>query len=84
MRTTIDFSDDVFRQAKSAAAESGTTLTKLVEDAVKESLARRKQARRAGRVVFPVAKERGGVKAGVDLYSSASLLALMESGDDDS
>jgi hypothetical protein len=82
MRTTLNISDDLLRQAKSAAAESGTTLTKLVEDAVRESLARRCPTGNRKRVVLPVSKRTGGVRPGVDLYNSASLLAIMESPDD--
>ena len=44
MRTTLDIDDAVLRQAKKAAAEEGKTLTRVVEEALRERLAPRKRA----------------------------------------
>ena len=81
MRTTIAFDDQLLKDAKKAAAESGTTLAKWVEDAVRESLARREAPRK--RIVLPTFKG-NGVRPGVDLYDSSSLLDLMDEEDETS
>ena len=40
MRTTIQLDDDVFRQAKGAAAAAGIPLSRLIEDSLRENLRR--------------------------------------------
>lgn len=82
MRTTINLDDELLKRAKSAAAGSGKTLTSLVEDALRESLARRESVGKRERVVLRTFKG-NGVLPGVDLYDSASLLDLMDRHDDD-
>jgi hypothetical protein len=41
MRTTLDIDDRVLRQAKKLAAEEGKTLTRVIEEALRERLAPR-------------------------------------------
>ncbi|HEX4076587.1 MAG TPA: hypothetical protein VHX49_14390 [Candidatus Acidoferrales bacterium] len=41
MKTTLEIPDDVFRRAKSAAAERGIPLRELVTEAVKDKLDKR-------------------------------------------
>ena len=41
MRTTLTIDDDLLRRAKREAASTGRTLGELVEDALRDSLARR-------------------------------------------
>ena len=77
MRTTINLPDDLLARLKKLAAESGTTVTAFIENALREALARRKRTRRAQRVeltTFGI----GGLQPGVDLDDSAALLDLME------
>lgn len=81
MRTTIRIDDELLKEAKVAAASSGRTLTELIEDALREALARRQEAKtRKERVTLPTFKGRG-VRRGVDLDDSASLLDLMDRAD---
>jgi hypothetical protein len=40
MRTTVQLDDDVFRRAKAAAAAAGITLSRLIEDSLRENLRR--------------------------------------------
>lgn len=40
VRTTVQLEDDVFRRAKAAAAAAGITLSRLIEDALRENLRR--------------------------------------------
>jgi hypothetical protein len=47
MRTTLDIDDALLREAKQRAAEEGTTLTKLIEQALRARLQpRRRQGKR--------------------------------------
>jgi hypothetical protein len=78
MRTTVRLDDHLLAQAKRYAAESGTTLTAVLEQALREALARRAPQARARRVRLKTVKG-GGVRPGVDLDDSASLLELMDS-----
>jgi hypothetical protein len=80
MRTTIRLDDDLLREAKTAAAASGRTLTELVEDALREALARRQAGAGRKRVVLRTFKGRG-LRPGVDLDDSAVLLELMDRSD---
>lgn len=79
MRTTIRLDDGLLRDAKVLAARTGRTLTSVIEDALRESLARRKVG--AGEhIQLPVFRPVGrrGLQPGVDLSDSAALLDLME------
>ena len=80
MRTTIRLDQPLLAEAKKVAAESGRTLTAVIEDALRESLARRKQAAKRRRVRLPTFT---GVKLhrGVDLDDSSALIDLMEGRD---
>jgi hypothetical protein len=77
MRTTIRFDNRLLVQAKKLAAERGTTLTALLEDALRETLARRKPSRRRAKVRLTTFGG-GGVQPHVDLDDTASLLDRME------
>ena len=77
MRTTIRLDDQLLRDAQRAAASSGQTFTDLVADALREKLARRKEAPKRERVVLSTSGG-NGIQPGVDLHNSASLLALMD------
>jgi len=76
MRTTIHLPDDLLAQAKRAALESGTTLTAVIEEALRERLARR--AGQPTPAVHLTTFGGSGPKSGVDLDDSAALLGLME------
>lgn len=77
MRTTIRIDDALLAEAKRRAANSGRTLTAVVEDALREAFARRADRGRAPRPELPVFRG-GRVLPGVDLDDSAALLDLME------
>jgi hypothetical protein len=76
MRTTVRLDEHLLQQAKQHALASGTTLTAVLEQALRESLARRPAAPRAKPLRLKTFRG-GGVRAGVDLDDSASLLDLM-------
>jgi hypothetical protein len=81
MRTTIRVNDHLLSEAKKFAAETGRSLTALIEDALREVLARRKKRPSMGRLKLTTFKGKG-LQPGVDLDDSASLLDLMERGHD--
>ncbi len=80
MRTTIRMDDDLLRRAKERAARTGTTLTRVIEDAVRQLLARR----RVNQVREPVRLPTfcgEGLQPGVDLDDTAALVELMDERD---
>ena len=79
MRTTIRLDDELLTRAKRAALERGTTLTAVIEDALRRALA---PAGDGGREPFRMITFRGnGLQPGVDLDDTASLLDLMDEHD---
>jgi hypothetical protein len=77
MRTTINLPDDLLARLKKLAAKSGTTMTALIHDALREALARRRRRPRTHRVELTTFGT-GGLQPGVDLDDSAALLDLTE------
>lgn len=78
MRTTVRLDDAILIEAKKLAAETGRSLTSVIEDALRELIVRRKSASKAkNKFVLPTFKGRG-LRPGVDLDSSAVLLDVME------
>jgi hypothetical protein len=77
MRTTIRLDDDLLVEIKQLAAASGTTLTSVIEDALREMLARKRETEKRAPVRLTTVSG-AGVQPGVDLDDSAALLSLME------
>ncbi len=61
MQTTLRLDDELYRRAKAAAAEQGMSLTRLVEEAIRERLNRATLAPRRRRLRLPVATSTGGL-----------------------
>lgn len=80
MRTTIRLNARLLAEAKKLAADTNRTLTKVIEDALREVLARRRRPPR--RAVSLTVVGGRGVNPGIDLDDSAALLAAMEGRDD--
>ena len=80
MRTTINLPDDLLARLKKLAAESGTTMTAIIHDALRDALARRRRLPAARRVELTTFGS-GGPQPGVDLDDSAALLDLSEPSD---
>jgi hypothetical protein len=81
MRTTINLPDDLIQRAKMAALESGTTLTEIIADALRESLADR-NSKKSKRDIKIVTSGRGGLLPGVDLDDTSAVLDIMDGIDD--
>ncbi len=74
MRTTIRLDDELLAKAKETAARTGQTLGAVIEDALREALARRVEPLARGRRVRLPTFGGRGLQPGVDLDSSASSL----------
>jgi hypothetical protein len=79
MRTTIRLPDDLLALAKKRALERGTTLTRLFEDAIRETLLRDRGGAKTRARVRLTTVNGGGTLPGVDLDDTASLLDAMDS-----
>jgi hypothetical protein len=79
MRTTLNLDDHLLTEAKRLAAERGTTLTAVMEDALRIVVRRADEAERRRPVELPRFGEPGaGFLPGVDISNNAALLDLME------
>ena len=81
MRTTIYLDDDLIIELKRLAAESGRSMTAVIEDALRSMLAQR-EALGERPPVYLTTVAGNGLQPGVDLDDSAALLDLMEAGSD--
>ncbi len=70
--------DGLLRRAKQIAARRETTLTAILEEALREWLDRQRRGRSSERAKLPVSRSNGGVLPGVDLDDSAELLDRMD------
>ncbi len=84
MRTTVRLDDDLLAEAKTYAAQHHTTLNSVMEDALRQMLARyREQPESQTAEPFHLHIHQGpaeGLQPGVDIDDSAALLDLMEEG----
>lgn len=80
MRTTIRLEESLLRQAKDHALKSGTTLTAVIEDALRVFLARRCPASRRKPLKLTTVMGKG-LRPGVDLDSTTDLIDLMDGSD---
>ncbi len=80
MRTTIRLDDQLLANVKKLAAETGRSLTSVIEDALREMLARATKTGERPPVSLTTVSG-NGLMPGVDLDDSAGLLDLMEKSD---
>ncbi len=76
MRTTVTIDDRLLRQAKLTAAQTGRTLSDLVDDGLRLLLAQR-PGRRDAPLSVPVFGG-SGLRSGVDLDDKEGLAALLD------
>jgi len=77
IRTTVRLPEKVMRDAKRLAAETGRTLTAVIEEALREAIARRRRPGTPRRVKLTTVGGRG-TTPGVNLDDSAALRELMD------
>ncbi|MFZ2301490.1 MAG: hypothetical protein WAW10_06435 [Gallionella sp.] len=76
MRTTLNLDDQLLISAKHRAIEDSVSLARVIENALRESLAKPMARRETIRLVTATGP---GVKPGVDLDNGRSLLDIMDS-----
>lgn len=76
MRTTVRLPDDLMRELKRVAAESDRTMTQVIEDALRATLAPREAPER--REIELTIVDGRGLRPGVDLDDSRALRDLMD------
>jgi len=80
VRTTLNIDDELLKDAKATAARNGRTLRAVVEDALRESLARMDSPATDRLARLPTFGGEGGLVPGVDLDDNAGLRALLDEG----
>ena len=82
-RTTLRLDDELLTQAKELAGRTNRTLTSLIEDALREVLAREADHLDHSAKPLNLPTYGGGwIRPGVDIDNSAAILDLMEAADD--
>jgi len=76
MRTTLNLDDNLMRVAKRRAAETGRTLSSMIETALREIIEQEKKTKHSYRLRWVTVK--GGVQPGVDLDDRDALIDRME------
>ena len=71
MQTTLRLDDELCRQAKAQAAAQGISLTKLVEQAIREHIERPAPVSRRRRLRLPVSEAAGGLVPGFSSLDEA-------------
>ena len=77
MRTTVRLDDELLAEAKRYATRTGRTLTSLIDEGLREVLARGERRAPAKRVEL-ITGGKGGLQPGVRIDRWADLLDLME------
>ena len=77
MRTTVRLDDDLLRQAKALAARTGRTLTAVIEDGLREALARYRRRQERPPVALNTFTGKG-LRPGVNLDDAADLLDILD------
>jgi metal-responsive CopG/Arc/MetJ family transcriptional regulator len=82
MRIKIDLPEDLVQQAKEAAVEANATLSEFIADSIRLALdsRRRKASRREFKIIT---SGKNGLKPGVNLDDTSSLLDIMDGLDKD-
>jgi hypothetical protein len=76
MKTTLNLDDKLLAEAKAVAARERTTLTRLIEEGLKNRLHTKPASKR--KTVLPVYAGKGGLAAGLDGLNNAALRAAAE------
>jgi hypothetical protein len=75
MRTTLNLDDQLLISAKHRAVEESVSLARVIERALRESLAKPRAVRETLRLITASGS---GLKPGVDLDNGRSLLDIMD------
>jgi hypothetical protein len=75
MRTTLDLDDDLLRAAKHRATDDGSSLTRVLEDALRSYLSPATGQKK--RFLFRPVTKKGRMRAGVELFDRDALYQRM-------
>ncbi len=75
MRTTLNIDDQILLLAKHRAIEQGVTLTQVVESALRDAFFKTEEK---SEKIHLLTVKGTGVKPGIDLQHSSSLLDIMD------
>lgn len=78
MRTTINIDDQLLIYAKHQAVEQGITLANVIENALRQSQATKAACTQTHQPIRLITATGTGVKPGIDLDNSRSLLDIMD------
>jgi hypothetical protein len=78
MRTTVDLSEHLIQEAKLRAARRHTTVSVVIEDALRAAFARDTAAAETIAITLTTDPGGGGLRPGVSLEDNSSLLDAME------
>ena len=81
MRTTVTIDDDLYTDAKVHAARSGRGVGSVIEDALRDYLARASTTRLEDLTPLPTMRS-GGVRPGIDLNDMSSVYEVMDEDQD--
>jgi hypothetical protein len=81
VRTTLNIDEALLADYKQIASRSHRSLSSVIQDALRETLAARAERSQSAPVDLPVFRDGGGVLPGVDLDSNAALLDFMDEAD---
>ncbi len=76
-RVTVRFDDQLLLDAKRLAARTGRSLTRVIEDALREALGRGGSGARRRRPIH-LTTARGKLRPGIDLESNAAVRDVMD------
>ncbi len=76
MRTTLNIDDEIYRMTKALAAHRGCSVSSVIEESLREALARAEQP--ASRGPLPILSQSGGTLPGVDLNDRKALRELLD------
>ena len=79
MRTTLTIDGGVLAAYKRLAADTHRTLSGVIEDALREALARRRALGATAAADLPIVHG-GGLQPGVDISSNAALQRVLDEG----
>ena len=85
MRTTVRLDEQLMREAKTLAAQEGTTFTALIEDSLRERIARSGTDLKQACTELPVSRCSGGLRDGLDpeiLVDNSRLADVLDGFDD--
>lgn len=75
MRTTLNIDDQILSLAKHQAIEQGVSLTRIVESALRDAFLKTEEK---SEKIHLLTVKGTGVKPGIDLQHSSSLLDIMD------